>query len=151
MRITYWVKDSVRYAMVYDESVPFVKMKLEYYKNPDNHNVGERPIIIQRMDKVTNLVDGESVSVLLVGEKPEYTSTYYKHVYVIVGTKNGSYLGRMPNNNDGGFAPNFTIKSINGVNTILVETDNEYTKWYVGFEFKDKKLNSVYSSEKSPN
>ena len=151
MRITYWVKDSVRYAMVYDESVPFVKMKLEYYKNPDNHKVGERPIIIQRMDKVTNLVDGESVSVLLVGEKPEYTSTYYKHVYVIVGTKNGSYLGKMPNNNDGGFAPNFTIKSINGVNTILVETDNEYTKWYVGFEFKDKKLNSVYSSEKSPN
>ena len=45
MRITYWIKDSVRYAMVYDESVPFVKIKLEYYKNPDNHNVGERPII----------------------------------------------------------------------------------------------------------
>ena len=107
MRITYWLKDSVRYAMVY-------------------------------------------VSVLLVGEKPEYTSTYYKHLYVIVGTKNGSYLGRMPNNNDGGFTPNFTIKDIKGTTNILVETDNEYTKWYVGFEFKDKKLNAVYSSEKSP-
>lgn len=149
-RITYWVKDSVRYAMLYDEMVPYVKMKIEYYQNPDNHNVGSRPIIIQRMDNVTNLVDGEKLSVLLIGEKKEYTSTYFSHIYVVVGSTSGSYLGRMPNDNDGGLSPNFKIQSINGANNILVETDNQYTKWYTGFEFKDKKLNVVYSSEKNP-
>ena len=150
---TYWVKDSVRYSIFYEDNGQcMAKMWLEYYPNPDGHSLGERPTIIQRQDGVEDLIKGEKVSVLLIGDKPKYTSRYYKNLYLVIGTKEGSYLGRMPKDNDGGFYPKFTIQTINNSQdkNILIETDNEYTKWYTGFEFKDKKLNVIYSSEKSP-
>lgn len=150
---TYWVKDSVRYSIFYEDNGQcMAKMWLEYYQNPDGHSLGERPTIIQRQDGVEDLIKGEKVSVLLIGDKPKYTSRYYKNLYLVIGTKEGSYLGRMSKDNDGGFYPKFTIQTINNSQdkNILIETDNEYTKWYTGFEFKDKKLNIIYSSEKSP-
>ena len=58
----------------------------------------------------------------------------------------------MPKDGDGGFYPKFTLTNIaNSKNkNILIETDNEYTKWYIGFEFKNNQLNVIYSSEKEP-
>lgn len=152
-RKTYWVKDSVRYSIFYEDSGQcMAKMWLEYYPNPDGHNLGERPTIIQRQDGVEGIIDGEKVSILLVGDKPKYTSRYYKNLYLIIGSKSGSYLGRMPKDGDGGFYPKFTLTNIaNSKNkNILIETDNEYTKWYIGFEFKNNQLNVIYSSEKEP-
>lgn len=151
---TYWVKDSVRYSIFYEDNGQcMAKMWLEYYTNPDGHSLGERPTIIQRQDGVEGFIKDQKVSILLIGDKPRYTSRYYKNLYLIIGTKKGSYLGRMPKDNDGGLYPKFTIQGINNSSdkNIVIETDNEYTKWYTGFEFKDKKLNVIYSSEKIPN
>lgn len=150
IRITYWIKDSIRYAMVYDseDTLPYVKMNIAYYQNPDNHNIGQRPIIIQRMDKVSGIMQDNDVSILLIGEKPEYTSTYFKNIYVLIGSKKGSFIGRFDKENDGGYRPSFSINEVNGQKQIVVQTDNEYTKLETVFEFRDNKILQISSQEK---
>ena len=76
MKITYWIKDAIRYAMVYDsqDMQPYIKMNIAYYQNPDNHNIGQRPIIIQRMDKISGIMKDNDVNILLIGQKHDYSS-----------------------------------------------------------------------------
>lgn len=150
MKITYWIKDAIRYAMVYDsqDMQPYIKMNIAYYQNPDNHNIGQRPIIIQRMDKISGIMKDNDVNILLIGEKPDYSSTYFKNIYVLIGSKKGSFLGRFDKENDGGYRPSFQINEVDGQKRIVVETDNEYAKLETVFEFVDKKITQISSQEK---
>lgn len=150
--VAYWVEDSTRFSILYDEGQCFVKMKLEYYSNPDGNNLGQRPTVIQRIDGDTNVLSGTKANILLIGDKEEYTQKYYKNIYVVVGSKNGSVVGRLPKDTDGGMYPKMSIMDINGSGNkdILIEADNEYVKWYTGLEYEDGNLNVIYSSENYP-
>nr|WP_308592426.1 hypothetical protein [uncultured Criibacterium sp.] len=149
---THWIKDSTRYSLLYDQGQAFVKMKLEYYANPDGHNLGARPTVIQRIDNDKKVLGGDASSILLIGDKEEYTQKYYKNLYVVLGSKKGSIVGRLPKDTDGGMYPKMSIMDINGSGNqdILIEADNEYLKWFTGFEYKDGKLNVIYSKEDRP-
>ena len=100
------------------------------------------------MDKISGIMKDNDVNILLIGEKPDYSSTYFKNIYVLIGSKKGSFLGRFDKENDGGYRPSFQINEVDGQKRIVVETDNEYAKLETVFEFVDKKITQISSQEK---
>lgn len=147
----YWIKDSVEYELIAKKDNITVESRLAYYDNPNDYDMGERPTIIQRINKdITG--DGEIDSILLIGSKSTYTSTEYKNLYILIGNNQGAYISAFPQNLDGGFKPKLYILKNEDKNIweIIVQADHYYINAYNVFIFEDGIIKNIYSSEHNP-
>lgn len=147
---TFWIKDSVNIFLRMQAGKPQVEMHMAYYENPDNLELGDRPTIVQqiRMD-VTG--DGEEDTVMLIGTKPEYTTTVYKHLFLLVDSKDGKFYTGLKEF-DGGESPQMTLADIDkdGEDEFLVTADLDYIMNYNVFKIDGKNILNVYSSDVNP-
>lgn len=153
-RVTYWLKDSVRYTMAnYEEDdLCMVTMNLQYYPNIEGYDMGKRPAEIQRINSVKLGNSTEEGNIILIGDKPEYTSTFYERLFVIFGSAEKTYMGTFDEEYDGGFYPDMKVVDTDkdGENELVVQAHNEYTTFYTVFDFDNGKFTVVYSGEVNP-
>lgn len=147
---TFWIKDSVNIFLRMKEGKPEVEMHMAYYENPDNLELGDRPTIVQQMQMdVTG--DGEEDTIMLIGTKPEYTTTVYKHLFLLVDSKDGKFYTGIKEF-DGGESPQMSLMDIDkdGDEEFLVTADLDYIMNYNAFTIDGKNILNVYSSDINP-
>lgn len=147
---TFWIKDSVNIFLRMKAGKPEVEMHMAYYENPDNLELGDRPTIVQQIQMdVTG--DGEEDTVMLIGTKPEYTTTVYKHLFLLVDSKDGKFYTGIKEF-DGGESPQMTLTDIDkdGKEEFLVTADLDYIMNYNAFKMDGKNILNVYSSDINP-
>lgn len=152
--MTYWIKDSVRYTLVNyeDEDLCMVTMNLQYFANVEGYEVGQRPTEIQRINSVKLGNDSSLGNIILIGDKPEYTSTLYEKLYIVYGGEEGTTLCKFNDEYNGGFYPKLEVKDVDndGENEAIIKADNEYTTFYTIVEYKNGELTVSYAGEKNP-
>lgn len=153
-RVTYWFKDSVRYTLANyeDEDLCMVTMNLQYYPNVEEYDMGDRPTEIQRINDVKIGNSTVKGNLILIGDKPEYTSIFYERLFIIFGTEQKTYMGTFSDEYDGGFYPEMKVLDFDqdGENEIIVKADNEYTTFYTVLKYESGQFSVVYAGEENP-
>lgn len=148
---TFWIADSINIFLRMKGGKPEVEMHMAYYENPKEHPLGDRPTIVQYM-KLDVTGDGEEDKLMLIGTKPEYTTSVYKNLFLLVESKNGDFFSGFPLETDGGESPKLSKVDTNGdgKDDFLVTADQGVVINYNVFQIEGNQIRNIYSSDVDP-
>lgn len=142
-----WIKDSMKYWLTQtDEGVNQLEVRLAYYPNPNDYDMGYRPTTIQEVNTVDVTGDGKPDEVSLIGSRNSYTETAYAKLFMLVTSNGKTYLEKFPEDLDGGLYPQMEISGTGVDAKITVTTDNTYVVNKNVFAFADNEIKNIEST-----
>lgn len=141
-----WIKDSIKYWLTKtDEGVNQLEVRLAYFSNPNDYDMGYRPTTIQEMNTVDVTGDGKPDDVMLIGSRSSYTETAYAKLFLLIFSNNQEYLESFPKDLDGGIYPQMEITGTGSDAQIVVTTDNTYVMNKNVFAFSQDEIKNIES------
>lgn len=141
-----WIKDSIKYWLTKtDEGVNQLEVRLAYFSNPNDYDMGYRPTTIQEMNTVDVTGDGKPDDVMLIGSRSSYTETAYAKLFLLIFSNNQEYLESFPKDLDGGIYPQMEITGAGSDAQIVVTTDNTYVMNKNVFAFSQEGIKNIES------
>lgn len=141
-----WIKDSIKYWLTKtDEGVNQLEVRLAYYTNPNDYDMGYRPTTIQETNKIDITGDGKPDDIMLIGSRSSYTETAYSKLFLLVSSNNEEYFESFPKDLDGGIYPQMEVEGTGKDAKVIVTTDNTYVMNKNVFTFSEGDIKNIES------
>ncbi|MGP1448894.1 MAG: hypothetical protein ACTTKQ_04245 [Filifactor alocis] len=142
-----WMKDSIKYWLTKTEEGELnLEVRLAYYENPEDLDLGYRPTIVQRSKTTDVTGDNKPDDVILIGSKRAYTQISYDHLYLLIISNGEIYTEDFPKDMDGGQYPQMRIETEKNKNEIVVESGNNFVLNQNVFVFENNKIKNISST-----
>lgn len=142
-----WMKDSIKYWLTKTEEGDLnLEVRLAYYNNPEDLDLGYRPTIVQRSKTVDINGDSKPDDVVLIGSKRAYTQISYDHLYLLVISNGEVYHEEFPKEMDGGQYPQMRIETEGNKKQVVVEAGNNFVLNQNVFVFENDKIKNISST-----
>ncbi len=138
-----WMRDSIKYWLTKtDDGKNQLEVRLAYYGNPNDYELGYRPTIVQRIKDVDINGDNMEDDVVLIGSKTSYTETKYDKLFLIFISEKETRMKEFPDDMNGGLYPQMEITNDK---KIVVTANNSYMLNKNVFAFEDGKITNIES------
>lgn len=142
-----WIKDSMKYWLTQtDEGVNQLEVRLAYYPNPNDYDMGYRPTTIQEVNTIDVTGDGKPDEVSLIGSRNSYTETAYAKLFMLITSEGKTYMEKFPEELDGGLYPQMEISGTGSDAKVTVTTDNTYVANKNVFAFSENQIKNIEST-----